>query len=126
MTLDLDWHIHARVDLIPVSRDVAQNPPVFPFSVGAALPPGPDDFPESPMWDARVLTGISPRFSLGVKNVEEDKNEEDYNEDDRQGRGNGNQALFAIDSYLDREVINPVGSDKRVNAAYLVFSAGRV
>lgn len=62
-TLDLNWHIHARIHGGPAFRDTSQHPPIFPLPICAAIPSGPDSLPECTLRNA-VFSCSLPPFSI--------------------------------------------------------------
>ena len=141
--LDLDRHVHAGINVSPVWRNVAQDPPVLAFPVGKTLPPGPDALPECALRNIFFVASLLPPFPLFPKrqslflqvvrlllqsillythlshgvdvfvNLGGEKVDGDKNHGDKQDEG-PTRAPVAVD-FLSEEMMkfDPVGNDKR-------------
>ena len=77
--LDLGWHVHARIHIGPVFRNVLQCPAVLAFPIGMTIWRRRDGVPECAVGSTNLaghhrLTGLSP---VGDINRDEGENDEE-------------------------------------------------
>lgn len=61
--LDLNRHVHTRIDGAPAFRYVSQHSPILSLSVCATIPSGPDGLPGRALRNA-ILQRLLPQFSI--------------------------------------------------------------